>query len=381
MAKAPEMEDPCTISGCILMDLAFNNKLFVPHSGFRDGSVDELILVNGIPVIRGWFHVDGEFGPPCGARIFAGDTLVDIDFSAWHPRNDNKQEAAKILFEIRGRNELKPNYLHQYEVKIVLFDDHQSYVSLDVPNEKQNIILNYKDKKLFYSKIQNFSTRIRHPFTLIGQAKIFFSENSDDPLLQAAAIVVVGYKILENPADNLKITEWFNSNISNVIEKLSKPTSHIEYRWLLSATLIESYISFPKFQADVSRYLDNLQRVYILREQIKNYAPQATNMLKLTFLLGSVLWVSGNKDQGISVLKSATETLKYASQSWPFDSYHSAAEYVASAQITRACLVRAEKLLSLDTGKIRDDSYNLSQIYDFQCLGLPLFEFVKSGAL
>ena len=216
---------------------------------------------------------------------------------------------------------------------------------------------------------------------MIFHARQFFAANAHRPRLRAAALTVLGHRVLDLNWTEDGAAAQCIADSEPLLDALAEMELELDFRWFLSLTMVCQYLRLTL--GDTTGGLPRIRQVLARRDLVPAAPAQATNMLKGTFHLGTTLWKLGEREEAEEVLLSAKDIFRCAAPAWRLSSFYSSNELIITASLTRACLVWLETAHHAETGQWRDASYRFAKQDGslYACLGFPSTQFMKRGII
>lgn len=345
-----------------------------------EAMAESLTIHDGKPQVTGWVVPVERFQPPFRVAQMIGDTVLDFGVvEAVAP--EASARIGHYGFKIAGQLPWPPKLTKGQSTKLILVAASGAWVPLPVAPRQSPLVHDYRNERAFIAHVQSNSGRPQDKETVAFHARQFVIANPDRPMLQAGALTVLGYRVLDNSWTEEGAAQYCIDLAQPVLDELASAENELGFRWFISLSLLCHYLHLSR--GDRSSGLPRLRQAHERRSLLAISPPQGTNLLKATFHLGSGLWKAGQEDDATEVMLSAKETFRTAASLWRFENYHSASELVTMSQLVRACLVWLETAKHSATGMWGHASYAAApqNLSEFVCLGFPAINFLRQGLL
>lgn len=333
-----------------------------------DGLLETAAIRQGRPFLAGAFRAPPGGRPPFRLVLRLVDQAVDFGEVA--------SEAPFVLhpsapWEVQaGRSE------RQF---VVIRDAGGAEYLLPAAARLLPLALNYRDRRMFFQHVQDPGRRLADKETLAFHARRYLDLHPPEKALQAAALTILAYRLLEAPEADAQAAEQLLARARPVLAELAPCDTEGRFRWCLSLTMACHYLCLQTGRP--AAFLEPLRHVVARWEAVSLSPAQAGNALKAIFHLGSLLWRQGERAEAEAVFALSREVMRRAAPLWRLTSWHSANELVAAAQLLRACLTRLESLHFEAEGTWREPSYERPsrEQATFACLGFPSAGLLRRG--
>ena len=328
------------------------------------------------PMVSGHVIVTPDFPPPYVLGLAIGDKITELGAVDGAPADDGK-----IEFSVTGQPPWPPVVPRRVTPQLGLIAADGRWALLPVAAGQAPLALDYLEERSFTRHVQGPSVRPQDKESLIFHARKFFAANAHRPRVRAAALTVLGHRILDLSWTEEGAAARCLADAEPVFDALAEMELELDFRWFLSLSLVCQYLYLTL--GDSTGGLPRLRQVYARRDLLPTSPAQATNMLKATFHLGTTLWKQGRREEAEEILLSAKGTFHSAAAVWRFGNFYSSNELILSASLARACLVWLETAHHAATGQWRDPSYRVAKQDGslFACLGFPSTQFLKQGLI
>ncbi len=189
----------------------------------------------------------------------------------------------------------------------------------------------------FIRLIQSPSTRLADPHTLAYAAYHCVRRLPPDFALRAAALCVIGYRLLNHEVDDPALRRFFESESRQLLAETPKIPRGLFLRWHTSVRLIAGYLAFqagretaatehfaviPSFAADLTEW------------------PQAlTNVLLGLFITGYLRYRDGQRDAAIEEWSRGEGIFRFGSSIAEFQNFYAYGEVGNALRVVQECYI------------------------------------------
>jgi hypothetical protein len=348
-----------------------------PAMAVLDGMVELAAIREGRPCATGWFRPPAHFVAPLRLVLLLGGPQVDFGVLPTAPEDGSD----RITFNLHRPEPWEVGATQIGPQSFIIRDARGQRAEVKTAPRILPLALFYRSRAQFFHHVQDPGRRHPDKETVAYHAKRYLDLHREDAVLAAAALTILGYRLLDATRTNLAGSEEVLQEAAPVLAALGDCDTEPKYRWFISLTMVCHYLQI--LNGNPGACLDQLRQIIAKRELVVTSPAQAGNTLKAIFHLGSALWKLGQREEAEEVLLTAKEIARSAGAVWRFTSWYSANEFVNAGQLTKACMLRLEMLHHADTGVWRDASY-IAAAKDanaFACLGFPTAAMLKRGQI
>ena len=204
----------------------------------------------------------------------------------------------------------------------------------------------------FFRLIQTPSTRLKDSTTLVYASMHILRRFPDEFAIRAAAICVIGYRLLEGTVIDNEIAELFEGESTRLLKLTPDLARGLFLRWHTSLRLIAGYYSYRKGdKTSARRHFDAIPKFAVDLE----YWPQAlTNILLGVYISGFLAFEPEHADAAIERWESAEGILRHGAAVSQFKNYYAYGELVNAVQVARECRIAA--MVARNGGPLHDVS-------------------------
>ena len=314
----------------------------VQPKGFA-GSVDNAHLTLSGATMVGWAvsnPAEGQVALPPLEILVVGDDRVIHAARPDQPRPDLAREfgdqATTSGFSIELDIALIPPPL-KTTFKLYAYDG-ETATLLPMALERDRLSsLNIETGHDFIRLIQSPSTRLPDPETLAYAAYHCVRRLPPDFTVQAAALCVIGYRLLNHEVDDPALRRFFESESRDLLAETPRIPRGLFLRWHTSVRLIAGYLDFqagreaaatehfaviPGFAADLTEW------------------PQAlTNILLGLFITGYLRYRAGQRDAAIEEWSRGEGIFRFGSSIAEFQNFYAYGEVGNALRVVQECYV------------------------------------------
>jgi hypothetical protein len=366
--------------GVVLVPSTLPDLLESRFAGPVEAIAETLSIRGGQPHVAGWVAPVEGFEPPYRVGLVIGETVIEL---GWAEAAEAEVPSRPDVygFQVTGGIPWPPKLAKGQTSSLIISSTSGSWAPLPVAPRQSPLVHDYRSERAFIEHVQSLSGRPKDKETVVFHARKFLEANPDRPLLGAAALTVLGYRVLDQSWIEEGAMEYCVEAAQPVLDSLIGAKHELGYRWFISLSLVCHYLHLSR--GDRRSGLPRLRQVYDRRGLVTTSPPQGTNLLKAIFHLGTSLWKEGEQEEAGEILLSSKETFRTAAALWRFENYHSASELVVLAMLARACLVWHETAKQAVNGTWGHPSYASApqDLSEFTCLGFPSVQFMRRGLI
>ena len=189
----------------------------------------------------------------------------------------------------------------------------------------------------FIRLIQSPSTRLPDPQTLAYAAYHCVRRLPPDFAIRAAALCVVGYRLLNHDVEDPALRQFFASESQELLAETPKVARGLFLRWHTSVRLIAGYLDFQ-----AGRETEAAEHFAV----IPNFAtdltewPQAlTNVLLGLFITGYLRYRAGQKETAIQEWSRGEAIFRFGSSIAEFQNFYAYGEVANALRVVQECYV------------------------------------------
>jgi hypothetical protein len=197
--------------------------------------------------------------------------------------------------------------------------------------------LNIATGRDFIRLIQSPSTRLPDPQTLAYAAYHCVRSLPPDFAIRAAALCVVGYRLLNHEIEDPALVQFFENESQGLLAETPKVSRGLFLRWHTSVRLIAGYLAFQ-----AGREAEAVEHFGV----IPNFAtdltewPQAlTNVLLGLFITGYLRYRAGRVDMAIQQWSRGEAIFRFGSSISEFQNFYAYGEVGNALRVVQECYV------------------------------------------
>ena len=189
----------------------------------------------------------------------------------------------------------------------------------------------------FIRLIQSPSTRLPDPQTLAYAAYHCVRRLPPDFAIRAAALCVVGYRLLNHDLDDPALRQFFESESQELLAETPKIPRGLFLRWHTSVRLIAGYLAFQ-----AGREAEAGEHFAVIPNFVTDLTewPQAlTNVLLGLFITGYLRYRAGQKDKAIQEWSRGEAIFRFGSSISEFQNFYAYGEVGNALRVVQECYV------------------------------------------
>ncbi len=352
--------------------LVADGREFLPFNGTVPGLIERAVIRAERPYVKGWTATPPGFGPAAAIGVAIGGSLYRLDRFTL-----DEGPAAPVAwgfrFHARGIGRWQPQVPPGVLPELMLLSDTGLWARLPVADRLSGLAFCPTDTAQFAQHLQSPTTRLRDMETIAFHARRRMTAMADNPIEQAAALVVLAYRVLEKTPNTETLLEPCRRDAAALIQRLEGVAEPIALRWYLSLCLVSHHLAVMQGAAQP---LQPLRAAVARWREVAGAPAQVAKTLKAVFVLGRALGRSGAAEEAEAVLSLAPEVMRLAVANWTLADFFAATALIQAASLTRACLVQREQLAFAARGVWRDATYRDTDGRELDCLHFPLKQFI-----
>ncbi|TCZ56597.1 hypothetical protein [Roseicella aquatilis] len=189
----------------------------------------------------------------------------------------------------------------------------------------------------FYRKIQTPSTRISDPELLLHVAIYAFQRFPDDYPLNAGALCVLGYRILEATEANAALLAIFDTQKARLIEQAPTLPKGLFLRWHTSIRLIAGYLAYQRGLMEEA--IGHFEAIARFADELPDWPTAMTNVLLGGFIAGYLHWERGDRDRAIACWDQAPAIFRLGAGQAPFQNFYAYGEVANAIRVAQESFV------------------------------------------
>jgi hypothetical protein len=321
----------------------------LPHTFI--GSVESAFLTRTGASLTGWAvsrPADGSPVAPPRAFLLASGGKVIAAVEANRRRPDIAAEygeaAAQSGFALSISIDMIPPPL-QPNFIVYAFDGNSTASVLSIAKDHDKLsALNIATGSDFVRLIQSPSTRLPDPKTLAYAALHCMHRLPVDFPTRAAALCVIGYRLLNHEIDDPELQIIFEEESCTLLAEKPKIARGLFLRWHTSVRLIAGYLAFQ-----AGRDREALEHFAAVSSFVADltYWPQAlTNLLLGLFITGYLRYRDGQVDVAIAEWSRGEGLFRFGSSIAEFQNFYAYGEVGNALRVVQECYIAIQVVRS-----------------------------------
>jgi hypothetical protein len=224
----------------------------------------------------------------------------------------------------------------QPDFTVYAFDGHSTASILSIEQDKLSA-LNIATGSDFIRLIQSPSTRLPDPKTLAYAALHCMHRLPPDFAIRAAALCVIGYRLLNHEIDDPELQIMFEEESRTLLAETPAIQRGLFLRWHTSVRLIAGYLAFQ-----AGRDEEALEHFAAIPPFVADltYWPQAlTNLLLGLFITGYLRYRAGEVEAAIIDWSRGEGLFRFGSSIAEFQNFYAYGEVGNALRVVQECYV------------------------------------------
>ena len=185
------------------------------------------------PMVSGHVIATSDFPPPYVLGLAIGDKITELGAVDGAPADDGK-----IEFSVTGQPPWPPDVPRRVIPQLGLIASDGRWALLPVAAGQAPLALDYLEERAFTRHVQGPSVRPKDKESLIFHARRFFAANAHRPRVRAAALTVLGHRILDLSWTDEGAAARCLADAEPVFDALAEMELELDFRWFLSLSLV-----------------------------------------------------------------------------------------------------------------------------------------------
>jgi|GEM_PF-1597455 len=259
-----------------------------PNITENQGHVEKGFLLNNQILISGWYHA------------VTNSQLLVIYKNKVIRILDNNNVSKKHNFQILiNPDEVTDQQI--YQLKYYVCDNDNNITHLKKGPQYFLDRFNINTFEDYKKNVQLTKKRIKHDESLIYLCQKAIKKFADNPIVQASATCVIGYRLIKiTPQDKItpkiiNILESITNTANNIIEHFAGDNSPNGCRWPISLLMLNGFIAMFLKRNDLSLYYFN--EICTRQDVVQKWPICCYNVMTGFFISGYLQHIAGNKDE------------------------------------------------------------------------------------
>ncbi|WP_419727960.1 hypothetical protein [Lichenicola sp.] len=308
------------------------------------GSVESAELTRAGASLTAWAITNtalgGSIGPPSEFLIASGDEVI-YAASPNQARPDlvcthgvaAAQAGVSIMLDITViPPPLRPSFT------VYAFDGEASATALPFAEERDRLSnINIFTGQDFIRLIQSPSTRLSDPHTLAYAALHCMRRLPPDFAIKAAALCVIGYRLLSHEIDDLELAAVFKTESQALLSDRPNLARGLFLRWHTSVRLIAGYLAFQSGQE--TEALEHFAVVPTFVTDLVEWPQALTNILLGLFITAYLRYRGGQVEAAIQDWSRAESIFRFGASISEFQNYYAYGEVGNALRVVQECYI------------------------------------------
>ena len=294
--------------------------------------------------MTGWAIANSDAGWPAGVPqeflIVSGDVVIDTsspnqgrpDLVRTHGHAAAQAGVALTIDINLIQPPLRPSFT------VYAFDGNDAATALPFVKEHDRLSsLNIATGHDFIRLIQSPSTRLADPTTLAYAALHCMRRLPPDFTIKAAALCVIGYRLLNREIDDPALSAVFATASQELLAERPAIARGLFLRWHTSVRLLAGYIAFQA--GHEAEALEHFATVPSFAADLTEWPQALTNILLGLFITGYLRYRSGQVDAALEDWSRGEAIFRFGASISEFQNYYAYGEVGNALRVVQECYV------------------------------------------
>ncbi len=331
------MEDPARTT------INYRGRLITVQTDRFVGSIESAQLTLTGASLTGWAFNPRVSRPPQEFLVVSGDTVIHAA-SPNRARSDltrtygeaAAQAGISLTLDIDViPPPLRPNFT------VYAFDGEATATALPFAKEHDQLSsLHIATINDFIRLIQSPSTRLRDPQTLAYAALHCMRRLPRDFAIKAAALCVIGYRLLNHEINDTALSAIFTSESHALLAERPNIPRGLFLRWHTSVRLIAGYLAFQA--GHEAEALEHFAVVPTFVTDLTEWPQALTNILLGLFITGYLRYRAGQVDAATKDWSRAEAIFRFGTSISEFQNFYAYGEVGNALRVVQECYVATQ---------------------------------------
>ncbi|MDO9708292.1 tetratricopeptide repeat protein [Paracraurococcus lichenis] len=189
----------------------------------------------------------------------------------------------------------------------------------------------------FYRQIQTPSTRTSDPEILLYASVYAFERFAGDYPLNAGALCVLGYRLLDAPGQEPELMALFDVQKERLLGLTPTLPEGLFLRWHTSIRLVAGYLAYQRGR--IAEAIGHFEAIAHFAGDLPKWPTAMTNVLLGGFIAGYLHWEQGDAARAIACWSQAPDILRLGAGQAPLQNFYAYGEIANAIRVAQESFV------------------------------------------